>query len=563
MNQKMFIVKKKIGRKDYFYLRQSKRVDGKVKAISVAYLGKSMAEAIVNLEKFKDKLKLDGNAFKDKNFINKMSEEKIVEKKSISVEELATFCKRRGFVYPSSEIYGGLAGVWDYGPVGVELKNNIKKEWWSFHVHQRDDIAGIDGAIITPSKVWEASGHLSSFYDVAVKCKKCKNATKIDASEVDKVKCDKCGGDFDVLGKFNQLFPVQVGALNPITAYLRGETAQVIFTNFKLVQENSRMSLPFGIAQVGKAFRNEISPREFIFRDRELEQMEIEYFIAPSQPCHYEIKDEEIFIFSSDMQTNNLQPEMMSISQALSSGIIKRDWHAYWIAQELSFFLSLGANKNNFRLRQHLPDEKSHYSTDTWDLEYKFPMGWKEIQGFADRSNYDLTQHQKFSGKNLEMMDPKFGKVLPEVVCEPSMGVERAFMLLMLEAYNYDDSRQNIVLKLHPKLAPVKVAVFPIVKKDEEAVKMAKKIYNNLKYDNITCDYDESGTVGKRYARNDEIGTPFCITIDSDSLKNHDVTIRDRDSTKQIRVNISDINNIIDKLIKGRITFDKAGKVVN
>lgn len=481
-----------------------------------------------------------------------MIEKKEVSK--ISVEDLAVFCKRKGFVYPSAEIYGGMSGIWDFGPVGVELKNNIKKEWWNYHVRKREDLVGIDGAIITPRKLWEASGHLSSFYDVAVKCKKCKNATKIDANDVGKVKCDNCGGEYEVLGKFNQLFPLQVGALNPTEAYLRGETAQVIFANFKLVAENSRMSLPFGIAQVGKAFRNEISPREFIFRDRELEQMEIEYFIAPKQVCPYEIIDKEILIYSADMQVHKKEPLNMKISKALKDKIIKRDWHAYWISQELAWFESLGVNLGNFRLRQHLHDEKSHYSTDTWDLEYKFPMGWKEVQGFADRSNYDLTQHQKFSGKSLEIQDPQFGKVLPEVVCEPSLGVERAFMLIMLDAYNYDKERDNVVLKLHPKLAPVKVGVFPIVKKDEEVVKLSRKVFEELK-EEFECVYDDSGTVGRRYARNDEIGTPFCITIDGDSLKGKDVTIRDRDTTKQVRVKVKDLVETIRNLISAKIEF--------
>ncbi len=483
-----------------------------------------------------------------------MAEKK--EAPKITVEDLAIFCKRRGFVYPSSEIYGGMSGIWDFGPVGVELKNNIKKEWWNYYVKKREDVAGIDGSIITPRKMWEASGHLSSFYDVAVKCKKCKNATKIDGNEVGKVKCDKCGGEYEVLGKFNQLFPLQVGALNPTEAYLRGETAQVIFANFKLVAENARMSLPFGIAQIGKVFRNEISPREFIFRDREFEQMELEYFIAPKQDCPYELIDQEILIYSQEMQTHKKEAVKMKLSKALKEKVIKRDWHAYWIGQQLNWFNSLGLNLDNFRLRQHLMDEKSHYSTDTWDLEYKFPMGWKELQGFADRSNYDLTQHQKFSGKNLELTDPQLGKVLPEVVCEPSLGVERAFMIIMLDAYNYDKERDNVVLKLHPKLAPIKVGVFPIVRKDEEVVKMSRKIFEELNEEFETT-YDDSGTVGRRYARNDEIGTPYCVTIDGDSLKGKDVTIRDRDTTKQVRVKVKDLAETIRKLINGKVLFSQ------
>src|SRR3989344_460597 len=532
----MFVVKKNINGRDYYYLLKSARINGKVKAITLAYLGSNRELA---LEKAKD--------FKEKPSVMKMTDDKsreIVEKEKkaekteisefekhmLSIDELAVFCKRKGFVYPSAEIYGGLAGFWDFGHLGVELKNNIKSEWWNYHVRKREDMAGIDGAIITNPKVWEASGHISTFFDVAVKCRKCKSTTKIDASAAGKEKCEKCGGEFEVLGKFNQLFPVKVGALNPVEAYLRGETAQLIFTNFRLVQENARMSLPFGIAQMGKAFRNEISPREFIFRCREFEQMEIEYFIAPAQPCPYKVGDTEISILSADMQLKNEEPAKMKISEALKAGIIKRDWHAYWIEQELSWFLSLGASPDNFRIRQHLPDEKSHYSTDTWDLEYKFPMGWRELQGFADRSTYDLSQHQKFSGKNLEMTDSKLGKVLPEVVCEPSLGLERAFIVFLLEAYHYDTSRQNIVLKLHPRLSPLKAAVFPIVKTDEAVVNLARYIYDSLKED-FSVIYDDSGSVGRRYARNDETATPFCITTDDESIKNNDATIRNRDTT--------------------------------
>ena len=563
----MFIVKKIINGKEYYYLRKSARIDGKVKAVNVAYLGKcdSREDALKKAKEFRGVKKTgEGKDFKPKEIKSSMTEKKsIVEESNLNLEELASFCKRKGFVYPSSEIYGGLAGIWDFGPVGVELKNNIKQEWWKFHVHRREDMTGIDGSIITPRKMWEASGHLSSFFDVAVKCKKCKYTTKIDAFEVEKSKCEKCNEDYEVLGKFNQLFPLQLGALNPSEGYLRGETAQVIFADFKLVADNARMSLPFGIAQIGKAFRNEISPREFIFRDRELEQMEIEYFIGPNQACPYSIGDTQILVFSESMQKNNQDPIFMKITDALNNGIIKRDWHAYWMEQEILWFKSLGVNLNNFRLRQHLSDERSHYSSDTWDLEFKFPMGWREFQGFADRSNYDLTQHQKFSSKNLSITDPKFGKVLPEVVCEPSLGVERAFMIFLLEAYSYDEKRQNVVLKLHPKLAPVKAAVFPIVKKDEAVVSIARKVFDLLRDTDIVCSYDSSGTVGRRYARNDEIGTPFCITVDSESIQNSDVTIRDRDSQKQIRVPIKNLPQVLKNLINGSVVFSSAGKLQN
>ncbi len=582
----MFIVKKNINGRDYYYLRSSVRKNGRIKAVNIAYLGKNRRDAFLKAKEFMDKTggkaeKSHGENNKSKDKARDLKEESLEskmtalidkgkisqEKKELTIDELSTFCKRKGFVYPSAEIYGGLAGFWDFGHLGVELKNNIKQQWWNYHVQRREDMAGIDGAIITAPKVWEASGHVESFTDLAVVCKKCENKTKIDKHELGKAKCEKCGGEFESKGVFNPMFTTSIGPIkeDSMRAYLRPETAQLIFTNFRLVQENARMSLPFGIAQIGKAFRNEISPREFIFRCREFEQMEIEYFIAPDQSCPYKVNDTEISILSADMQLKNKEPVKMKISEALRKGIIKRDWHAYWIEQEFLWFLSLRATPDNFRIRQHLPDEKSHYSTDTWDLEYKFPMGWRELEGFADRSTYDLSQHQKFSGKSLEIVnsnDPKLGKVLPEVVCEPSLGVERAFIVFLLESYSYDSSRQNIILKLHPKLSPIKAAIFPIVKTDERVVKIAREIYNGLK-EEFSVIYDDSGSVGRRYSRNDETGTPYCITTDDESIKKNDATIRDRNTTRQIRVKVKDLRDTIRKLINGEIAFEKAGKLVN
>ncbi len=478
---------------------------------------------------------------------------------AITIDELANFCKRKGFVYPSGEIYGGLAGFWDYGPIGSELKKNIKDLWWKYHVHNREDIVGIDGSIITNPKVWEASGHVGCFVDVAVVCKKCKNKSKLDKHEIGKVKCEKCGGEFESKGEFNPMFTTQVGPVkeSSTTAYLRPETAQSIFTDFKLTQDNARLKLPFGIAQIGKAFRNEIAPRNFLFRSREFEQMEIEYFINPgkNKECPYEIKDLEILIYSADMQEKNKEPKSMTIKEALSKKIIMLPWHAYWLSTELRWFFDLGANPKNFRIRQHTAKEKSHYSTDTWDIEYNFPFGWKELQGIADRGTYDLTAHQEKSKKSMEMVDNVTGeKVLPMVVTEPSLGVERAFLVFMLDAYSIGE-KENIILKLNPKLAPTKVAILPLVKKDAVLIKIAKQIYGELKKE-WNIGYDELGSIGRRYARNDEIGTPFCITIDGDSEKNQDVTIRNRDNGEQKRIKIEEVKDIIRKLILKEIEFE-------
>ena len=477
---------------------------------------------------------------------------------TITIDELANFCKRKGFVYPSGEIYGGLAGFWDFGPIGSELKKNIKDLWWKSHVHSRDDIVGIDGSIITNPKVWEASGHVGNFVDVAVICEKCKNKSKLDKHEIGKVKCEKCNGKFISEGEFNPMFTTNVGPIkkNSILAYLRPETAQLIFADFKLVQDNARLKLPFGIAQMGKSFRNEIAPRNFLFRSREFEQMEIEYFIDPKKKkeCPYEINNIEILIYSADMQIKNKEPKKMKIKDALKEKIIMLPWHAYWLSTELNWFFNLGVNPKNFRIRQHTKEEKSHYATDTWDIEYKFPFGWKELQGIADRGTYDLDAHQNNAKKSMEIIDNASGKkIMPMVVAEPSLGFERAFIVFMLDAYSVG-GKNNIILKLSPKLAPIKTAIFPLVKKDKKLIQVAKSIYKDLQQEwNVA--YDESGSIGRRYARNDEIGTPFCITIDDDSKKNKDATIRFRDNGEQKRIKIKDLKNTIRQLISEEIKF--------
>ncbi len=561
-----FIVKKIIHGRDYFYLNENKRVNGKVKTKTLAYLGKRKKEAE---KKAKEIIKKMEKVEEEKHKIPATSHptSNLTIKKELSIEninELTNFCKRKGFVYPSAEIYGGFAGFWDFGHLGTELSNNIKKEWWKFHVQEREDVVGIDGSIITNPKVWEASGHVSSFLDVAVVCKKCGNKTKIDKYEVRKVKCEKCQGEFENKGEFNPMFTTQVGPIkeDSIKSYLRPETAQLIFTNFKSVQENARMKLPFGIAQIGKAFRNEIAPRDFLFRAREFEQMEIEYFIKLGQRCPFKLGESksQILVYSEEMQLQKKSPEKMTFKHAYEKKLIG-DWHAYWLEQEFLWFVSLGANKEKFRIRQHLKDEKSHYALDTWDLEYLFPFGWKELEGIANRTDFDLKQHEKHSGKELKIFDEQSKeKILPHVVCEPSLGVGRTFLVFMFDSYTYDDKRGNIVLKLHPKLAPIKVAIFPIVKR-KDFKKISREIFNDLKKEwNVI--YDESGSIGRRYARQDEIGTPFCITVDAESLKNKDVTVRGRDSAEQVRIKIKDLKEILKKAIEGENIL-KFGKKVD
>lgn len=506
----------------------------------------------------------------------------------LTVDDMATFCKRKGFVYPSSEIYGGFSGFFDFGPLGVEVKNNIKNQWWKAHVQSRTDIVGMDGSIICNPKVWEASGHVGCFGDIMVECKKCHERHRADhlvedalnihadglsAEDLNKlikennIPCSKCKSqDLDDAKEFNLLFKTQVGPVqdDSATAYLRGETAQIIFAAFKNVYDTSRLKLPFGIAQMGKAFRNEIAPRQFLFRCREFEQMEIEYFVHPdhSKECPYidEVMDEQLLIFSADMQEKKQEPQFMTVKEALGKKIFSNPWHAYWLATEKKWFTDLGAIPDHFRARQHCKDELAHYSSDCWDLEYHFPWGWKELQGIADRSNYDLTQHSEHSKKDLSIFDEETKKkVLPEVVAEPSLGVDRTFLVFMFDAYNYDKERDNIVLKLHPKLAPVKAAILPLVKKGGLAEK-AQEIFKDLS-EHIPVVYDQSGTVGRRYARNDEQGTPYCVTIDFETLEQDDVTIRDRDSTAQVRVKIGVLQDVLMKLIHGTLNFqDLAAK---
>lgn len=515
-----------------------------------------------------------------------MEEEK--PKKELNIEEMANFCKRRGFVYPSSEIYGGFAGFYDYGPIGVELKENIKKNWWKVHVRQRMDIAGIDGTIITHPRVWEASGHTENFKDLTLECSKCGEKVKAEAFiedqldipgtgmraveinklvKANKLVCPSCKGKFKDSEGFNLMFTTHVGAVKgkESTGFLRPETAQIMFVNFRLIQENARLSLPFGIAQMGKAFRNEISPRNFLFRLREFEQMEIEYFIHPEKAdeCPYlkELEGHKVLVYSSEMQEKKEAPKEFSFEEVIKNKIIKTKWLSYWLCFEHRWFTSLGVKSENLRLRQHIKDELAHYATDCWDLEYKFPFGWREMQGMADRKDFDLQQHIKHSKKDLSLFDEETKKkIVPHVAAEPSQGVDRAFLTLMFDAYDYDEKRKNIVLHLDPEIAPVKFGVFPLVNK-EKLPEKAKEIFSMLTKE-FNCQYDKAGSIGRRYARQDEIGTPFCITVDFDTLKNDEVTIRERDSADQIRVSVHNLRDVARKLINKEIEFRKAGKLI-
>ena len=422
-------------------------------------------------------------------------------------------------------------------------------------------MVGIEASIISHPKTWKASGHLASFSDVAVICKKCNKATKIDKNEIGKVNCE-CGGEYDVKGEFNLMFKTKVGAIDAEDAYLRGETAQGMFMDFKLIQQTSRMQLPFGIAQIGKCFRNEIAPRDFLFRSREFHIGEFEFFINPEEKTcsllsdvHKELK---IKLLEAETQKKDLNEiRETTIGEMLDEKRLD-EWHAYWLAEQIFWYNSIGLRE--IKIREHKKDELSHYSSATFDIDYEYVFGSKELGGIANRGQYDLTQHAKESKQNLEVFDEKYkNKIIPKVI-EPTFGMERAFLAVLTKAYNYDKKRDYVVLKIPAKLAPIKAAVFPIVKSDEYN-SIAEDIVRNLRKEwNVV--YDKSGSLGRRYARNDSVGTPYCITVDEDSLKNKDCTIRDRDTTLQIRVKIKELHDVLKKLINGEIEFKKAGKVV-
>ena len=478
---------------------------------------------------------------------------------ALTIEDISVFCKKKGFVYPNSEIYGSFSGFFDYGPLGVELKNNIKNEFWKRFVQQREDVVGIDGTIITHPNVWKASGHVDSFTDYIYRCDKCKVMLKGDNDKG--MKCPKCKGDMKNEGVFNLMFTTQVGPVKGNVSYLRPETAQVIFADYKLVQETARMKLPFGIAQIGKAFRNEISPRDFLFRSREFEQFEIEFFVHPKKvnDCPYvkEVESFKVNILTAENQNNNKEHVEMSIKDIIGKKIAS-GWQAYWLAEYYKFFLDFGIKPENLRLREHLKEELAHYASACFDIEYKFSFGWKEIHGNADRGQFDLKQHMEFSKTSLEYYDEESKeKVVPYVAAEPSQGIDRAFLTFITDAYEDDKKRGNIILKLDPRLAPVKVGVFPLVNKLNDK---AKEVFEVLKKE-FNCIYDKGGSVGRRYARADEQGIPYCVTIDFDTLNDKACTIRDRDSTKQVRIKVNDLVNVLNGLLSCKVKFEEVLKL--
>lgn len=491
----------------------------------------------------------------------------------ISIDEMATFCKKKGFVFRTSDLYNGIAGFFDFGPLGVELKNNVKQAFWKEFVNARSDVVGMDGAIISHPRVWKASGHISSFSDIMVGTKSgeklradqlIEDTLKVNAEGMSKdeimslikkhdIKHPKTKEPLELAGDFNLMFTTNVGTVksDDSLSYLRPETAQLIFSNFKPVMDTARMKLPFGIAQTGKAFRNEISPRDFLFRSREFEQFEIEFFVHPKQlddcPFFDDVKGLKVNIITAEHQKAGKEHVAKTIGELVKDKVFKTKWHGYWLASFYRFFLDHGIRGENLRLREHLKDELAHYATACLDIEYRFPFGWKEIHGNADRGTFDLDQHAKESKQDQSVFDEGTKeKVVPYVAAEPSQGIERALLAFLFDAYDDDKKRGNVVLHLDPRLAPVQVGVFPLVNKLD---KEAKEVFDGLVSD-FTCTFDRSGSVGRRYARADEIGVPLCITFDFDSLKDKSVTIRDRDSTEQDRVKISDLKQELKKRLE-------------
>jgi glycyl-tRNA synthetase len=420
-------------------------------------------------------------------------------------DKVVNLCKRRGFVFPSAEIYGGFRSTYDYGPLGVLLLRNVKEAWWRSMVQLRHDIVGLDAAILGPPPVWEASGHLANFTDPLVDCRNCKERFRLDKLD-DPDTCPSCGkrGTFTEARHFNLMFKTFAGPVEGAGAevYLRPETAQGMFVDFKAVLETSRKRPPFGIAQVGKSFRNEITPGNFVFRTREFEQMEMEYFVPPDEAA---------------------------------------TWFEYWCRERMAWYADLGMPPELLRLRAHDADELSHYSSATSDVEFLFPWGWDELEGIANRGDFDLTQHARASGERLEYFDQATNERYVPHVVEPAAGATRTAMAFLMAAYDEEEVRgeQRTVLRLHPRLAPNKVAVLPLSRKDE-LVPVAKEVFDLLA-PHYQCDYDETQAIGRRYRRQDEIGTPLCVTVDFDTIEDRAVTVRERDSMEQVRVPITDV----------------------
>ena len=430
----------------------------------------------------------------------------------VDLSTIASLCKRRGFVFQSSEIYGGLGSVWDYGPLGVELKNNVKNLWWKGVVYQRDDVEGLDAGILMHPEVWKTSGHIENFKDLLVDCKSCKKRFRHDLLKTKD--CPECKGELTPPRPFNLMFKTFVGSVESESneVFLRPETAQGIFVNFKNVSVSSRKKLPFGIAQIGKAFRNEITTGNFTFRSREFEQMELEYFTRPEE---------------SDK------------------------WFKYWVDERFSWYKKYGINEKNIKLREHAKNELAHYAKACYDIEFLFPMGWSELEGIAHRTDFDLKQHSKVSGKALTYFDEVKNEEITPHVIEPSGGVDRAVLAFLLDAYKEEKVRNDkrVVLKLHKYLAPVKAAVFPLLRNRPELVKLAKDIHKDLRGD-YKVQYDDTASIGRLYRRQDEIGTLYCITVDVDSLEDKKVTVRDRDTMKQERISVDMLKKYVDERVK-------------
>ena len=449
----------------------------------------------------------------------------------LTMEELVNYCKQYGYIFQGSEIYGGLSNTWDYGTLGVELKNNVRRAWWKKFIQENPYNYGLDAAILMNPEVWVASGHVASFADPLIDCKKCKSRHRADKlveefthGEVtgdgwdnetlekyiadNGIACPVCGAkDFTPIRKFNLLFETHIGVTedSKSTVYLRGETAQGIFVNFLNVQRTMRAKVPFGIGQTGKAFRNEITPGNFIFRTREFEQMELEFFCKPD----------------TDLE-----------------------WHGYWKSFCMDFLKDLGLQKQNLRFRDHAKEELSFYSKATTDIEYNYPMGWGELWGIADRTDYDLSVHMKHANTDLRYLDPETNEKYTPYVIEPSVGLDRLLLAVLCDAYSKEtvNDEERVVLKLHPFLAPYKVTILPLIKKAHAS--KAMEIYGELAKD-FMCSYDESGSIGKRYRRSDAIGTPYAITIDDDTINNNTVTVRNRDTMEQITMTIPELKNFL------------------
>ena len=420
----------------------------------------------------------------------------------VSMDTLVSLCKRRGFIFPSSEIYGGFGSTWDYGPLGVELKRNVREAWWQTVVRARGDMVGLDASILMHPQVWVASGHVQSFSDPLADCKSCK--MRFRADHVEGTRCPNCGGQLTEARMFNLMFKTFVGPVEEeaAVAYFRPETAQGIFVNFKNVLNTTRRKLPFGIAQIGKSFRNEITPGNFIFRTREFEQMEIEFFVKPGS-------DEE--------------------------------WHRRWIEDRFNWYTGLGIKPQNLRLRAHEKDELAHYAKAATDVEYLFPFGWSELEGIANRTDYDLRQHAQHSGRDLDYFEDETGERFIPYVVEPSAGVDRSLLAFLVDAYDEEPDKEGtrVVLRLHKALAPYKVAILPLSRK-EPLVQKAREVWGLLRTSFATT-YDDAQGIGRRYRRQDEIGTPYCVTVDFETLNDQAVTIRERDSMQQVRLPIAEL----------------------